>query len=54
MNTSIGGFLEIHVKIGEWVTEGEVLGGIKNIFNDRVSELIAPIDGLVCARNIKP
>lgn len=54
VNTSSGGFLETHVEVGEQVTEGEKLGEITGMFNEPVSELEAPFDGIICAKSIKP
>jgi len=54
VKTSRGGLLKHYVKIGESVRVGEILAEITDIFNNRVSHLRAPIDGIVCARNVKP
>jgi len=54
VKTSTGGFLKKYVKIGEDVRVGEILAEITGIFNNRIFQIRAPIDGIVCARNIKP
>jgi predicted deacylase len=54
VKTSSGGFLETYVEVREQVTEGEKLGEITGIFNEPVSELEAPFNGIICAKSIKP
>jgi len=54
VKTSTGGFLKKYVKIGEDVRVGEILAEITDIFNNRIFQIRAPIDGIICARNIKP
>tara|TARA_B100000686_G_scaffold353492_1_gene459345 strand:- start:1362 stop:2360 length:999 start_codon:yes stop_codon:yes gene_type:complete len=49
-----GGFFKSNVKLKEYVSKGQVLGNISNVFGEDVCEIIAPCSGMVFGVRIAP
>ena len=49
-----GGLLEIPVELNQKVTQGELIGILKNPFGDVIKEYVAPEDGIVIGKSTNP
>ena len=52
--TDKGGFLEIPVELNQKVTQGDLIGRLKNPFGDVIIEYVAPEDGIVIGKSTNP
>ena len=54
ITTNHGGLSNLFVKCGDYVRAGQVVGQVRNMFDDVVDELITPIDGIIIRCTLLP